>query len=508
MKINTTHMKLQSMFLVGLLIIQSCQFKQKEPGKALDNLEVSNSSSYHFEPTVNWMNDPNGMVYYAGEYHLFYQHFPDSNVWGPMHWGHAVSEDLIHWKHLPIALYPDSLGFIFSGSAVVDHENTSGLGSKENPPMVAIYTYSNQKEEFKGSITFQNQAIAYSLDSGRSWKKYQGNPVINNPGIKDFRDPKVSWVEEYKKWVMVLAVKDHVSIYSSKNLIDWTHESDFGESLGAHGGVWECPDLFKIKSDKGEEHWVMLVSINPGGLQGGSGTQYFVGDFDGTTFSTSQNDTKWIDFGADNYAGVLYSNIPEEDGRYLFIGWMSNWAYANKVGLVDRKNMMTLPRSISLISTVDDNILAMQPVHEVRTVTSEGTPVSIEKLRSGFETKTAYTLAIVPGQGDSQLIFTNTLGDSLLVGLSQNEISIDRSRCGNVSLSDVFPTVHEVTMKRLEQVSIYMDRSSIELFANNGKVNMTDLFFTQTPLSKVFVSDDTNNIGVVYSPISLISKPL
>ena len=187
---------------------------------------------------------------------------------------------------------------------------------------------------------------------------------------------------------------------------------------------------------------------------------------------------------------------------------MSNWAYANKVGLVDRKNMMTLPRSISLISTVDDNILAMQPVHEVRTVTSEGTPVSIEKLRSGFETKTAYTLAIVPGQGDSQLIFTNTLGDSLLVGLSQNEISIDRSRCGNVSLSDVFPTVHKVTMKRLEQVSIYMDRSSIELFANNGKVNMTDLFFTQTPLSKVFVSDDTNNIGVVYSPISLISKPL
>ncbi|MEQ9305459.1 MAG: glycoside hydrolase family 32 protein, partial [Marinoscillum sp.] len=261
-------MKFQSTLLVGLLIIQACHFKQKTPGTTLDSTEIDNSSSYHFEPTVNWMNDPNGMVYYAGEYHLFYQHFPDSNVWGPMHWGHAVSEDLIHWKHLPIALYPDSLGFVFSGSAVVDHENTSGLGSKENPPLVAVYTYSNQKEEFEGSITFQNQAIAFSLDSGRSWKKYSGNPVINNPGIKDFRDPKVSWVEEYQMWVMVLAVKDHVSVYSSKDLIDWTHESDFGESLGAHGGVWECPDLFKIKNDKGEEHWVMLVSINPGGLQG------------------------------------------------------------------------------------------------------------------------------------------------------------------------------------------------------------------------------------------------
>ncbi|MEQ9304117.1 MAG: GH32 C-terminal domain-containing protein, partial [Marinoscillum sp.] len=243
-------------------------------------------------------------------------------------------------------------------------------------------------------------------------------------------------------------------------------------------------------------------------LQGGSGTQYFVGDFDGTTFSTSQKDTKWVDFGADNYAGVLYSNIPEEDGRHLFIGWMSNWAYANKVSLVNRKNMMTLPRSISLISTADDHILALQPVHEVRTVTSEGTPVSMEKLRSGFEIETAYMLKIAPEMGDSQLIFTNTLGDSLLVGLSQNEISIDRSRCGNVSLSKVFSRVHQVAVEHLEQVSIYMDRSSIELFANEGQVNMTDLFFTQAPLSKIFVSDDTNSIGVVYSPITLNPKPL
>ena len=231
------------------------------------------------------MNDPNGMVYHNGEYHLFYQHNPDSTVWGPMHWGHAVSKDLVKWEHLPIALYPDSLGTIFSGSAVVDKNNTSGLGTKDNPAMVAIYTYHNAEGEKAGRKDYQTQGIAYSLDNGRTWTKYKANPVLKNPGIKDFRDPKVSWYEKGQKWIMTLAVTDHISFYSSKNLLDWTKESDFGADIGGHGGVWECPDLFKMPvAGTNEEKWVLIVNINPGAPNGGSGTQYFVGQFDGKNF--------------------------------------------------------------------------------------------------------------------------------------------------------------------------------------------------------------------------------
>ena len=240
---------------------------------------------FHFTPPSGWMNDPNGMVYYQGEYHLFYQHFPDSTVWGPMHWGHAVSKDLVHWEHLPIALYPDSLGMIFSGSAVADIDNTSGFGTKENPPLVAIFTYHQMEGEKEGRTDFQTQGIAFSLDKGTSWTKYQGNPVLGNEGIKDFRDPKVMWYEPEQKWVMALAVYDHIRFYSSKNLKDWEPESSFGEGIGAHGGVWECPDLFKLEVEgTGQEKWVLLVSINPGGPNGGSATQYFIGDFDGRNF--------------------------------------------------------------------------------------------------------------------------------------------------------------------------------------------------------------------------------
>ncbi|GAF02904.1 levanase precursor [Saccharicrinis fermentans DSM 9555 = JCM 21142] len=223
---------------------------------------------YHFTPDSMWMNDPNGMVFYDGEYHLFYQYYPDSTVWGPMHWGHAISTDLTHWEHLPIAIYPDSLGWIFSGSAVVDWKNTSGLGNHENPPLIAVFTYHFSPGQKAGKIDFQTQGMAYSLDKGRTWKMYEENPVLNNPGIQDFRDPKVCWYEEGQKWIMTLAVKDHISFYSSANLKSWVHESDFGFGVGAHGGVWECPDLFKMKGPDGVEKWVLFVSINPGGPNG------------------------------------------------------------------------------------------------------------------------------------------------------------------------------------------------------------------------------------------------
>ncbi|MEB0249531.1 glycoside hydrolase family 32 protein, partial [Mucilaginibacter sp. 5B2] len=315
----------------------------------------------HFSPKEKWTNDPNGMVYYKGTYHLFFQYYPKGTVWGPMHWGHAVSKDMIHWKQLPIALYPDKLGYIFSGSVVVDENNTSGLGTNDKPAMVAIFTHHDPKGEKAGSSVYQNQSLAYSLDEGTTWTKYTGNPVLKNPGIKDFRDPKVFWYAKDKKWVMSLATKDRITFYSSPNLKDWTKESDFGQMLGAHGGVWECPDLFPLKLN-GKEYWVLLVSINPGGPNKGSATQYFVGHFDGKTFTPSSNQTKWIDYGPDDYAGVTFGNT---GSRKVFLGWMGNWLYANQVPTVKWRNAMTIPRELSLKLTAGDIFLTSNPVEEL-----------------------------------------------------------------------------------------------------------------------------------------------
>ena len=277
---------------------------------------------FHFTPPAKWMNDPNGLVYNKGVYHLFYQYYPDDIVWGPMHWGHAISKDLLHWEHKPIALYPDKNGYIFSGSAVVDTENTSGFGTKENPALVAIFTYHDIDRERAGKTDFQTQGIAYSLDNGETFTVYDGNPVIGNNGIKDFRDPKVFWDDQSKNWSMLLVAGDHLQIWQSKNLKSWEKVSEFGKNQGAHGGVWECPDLFKLKvGTTDEEKWVLLISINPGAPNGGSGTQYFVGDFDGKTFTSDQKEEKWIDWGTDNYGGVRYNNVP--NNKRIFIGWRS-----------------------------------------------------------------------------------------------------------------------------------------------------------------------------------------
>jgi len=252
--------------LVSGILISSCSRRDSKESAHAGTLTGYYKEQYrprfHFSPEANWMNDPNGMVYLDGEYHLFYQYYPDSTVWGPMHWGHAVSTDLLRWKHLQVALYPDSLGYIFSGSAVVDTKNTSGLGSETNPAMIAIFTYHNPEAERAGNKTFQNQGIAFSTDKGRTWIKYSGNPVLRNPGIRDFRDPKVFWHDPTGRWIMILAVQDRVHFYSSPNLLNWTFESEFGKGIGAHGGVWECPDLFLLKIEGSEiSKWVMFISI-------------------------------------------------------------------------------------------------------------------------------------------------------------------------------------------------------------------------------------------------------
>jgi fructan beta-fructosidase len=273
----------------------------------------------HFSPPAHWMNDPNGMVYYGGTYHLFYQYYPKGTVWGPMHWGHATSTDLVHWTNRPIALYPDSIGLIFSGSAVVDFNNTSGLGKAGKPPLVAIFTQHSQAREKAGRSDAQNQSLAYSNDGGTSWKMYEHNPVLKNPGIIDFRDPNVMWYAPGAKWVMSLATRDRITFYSSKNLKDWKKESEFGQHLGAHGGVWECPDLFPLTAAGGKTLWVLLVNINPGGPQGGSATQYFTGSFDGVKFTAQGTGTRWLDQGTDEYAGVTWHNT---GARRIFLGWM------------------------------------------------------------------------------------------------------------------------------------------------------------------------------------------
>jgi len=241
------------------------------------------------------------MVYYKGIYHLFFQYYPDSTVWGPMHWGHATSTDLIHWQQKPVALYPDTLGYIFSGSAIVDYKNTSGFGRPGQVPLVAIFTQHDPKGAKAKRKDFQNQSIAYSLDNGKTWIKYKGNPVLKNPGIIDFRDPKVMWYAPGNKWVMTLATKDRITFYSSPDLKNWKKESEFGENVGAHGGVWECPDLFTL-DDNGKKIWVLIVNLNPGGPNKGSATQYFLGNFDGNRFTPFATDTKWLDYGPYEYA--------------------------------------------------------------------------------------------------------------------------------------------------------------------------------------------------------------
>ena len=447
----------------------------------------------HFSPPANWMNDPNGMVYLDGEYHLFYQYYPNATVWGPMHWGHAVSKDLVHWENLPIALYPDKLGLIFSGSAVVDTQNTSGFGTKNNPPMVAMFTYHLMEGEKAGRTNFQYQGIAYSLDKGRTWTKYDKNPVIpNTENIKDFRDTKVFWHEATKQWKVVFAVGDHVRFYGSNDLKNWKLSGEFGKKEGSHGGVWECPDLFPLEIN-GKTKWVLLLSINPGGVNGGSATQYFIGDFDGMTFKNDNSADKilWLDYGRDNYAGVTWSNAPKN--RRIFIGWMSNWDYAMKVPTEKWRSAMTLPRELLLRNTPDGIRIYQKPVAE------------IEKLRANeiFRTKNkSVENSLKLGEGKSplrEMIFEidlskttakdfgveagNAKGETFKVGYdaASKRFYTDRTKSGVLDFSPQFAVSRtfspRISRENRLKLHLIFDAASVEMFADDGANAMTDIFF-------------------------------
>ncbi|GAC1484510.1 MAG: glycoside hydrolase family 32 protein [Flavisolibacter sp.] len=450
----------------------------------------------HFSPQQHWMNDPNGMVYYHNLYHLFYQYYPGSTIWGPMHWGHATSKDLIHWKHRPVALYPDSLGYIFSGSAVVDTRNTSGFGKDGAIPLVAIFTHHDPKGEKEGKTNYQNQSIAYSLDKGQTWKKYAHNPVLINPGIKDFRDPKVSWYAKEAKWIMTLATLDCISFFSSMDLKNWNKESEFGKKLGAHGGVWECPDLFPLRYG-GKTIWVLLVSINPGGPNGGSATQYFTGTFDGKSFTPFQTNTRWIDYGPDDYAGVTYFNTGD---RKIFLGWMSNWNYGTVVPTQNWRSAMTLPRDLGIEKIGDQYFLTSKPIPELKGLSSKTISLSeldahdtdltknIGKLEGPFLLKLkADTIA------SFSLSFLNAQGEKIKVGYNQaqNQYYIDRTKSGIVDFNKGFAgnyTAPRISQKMGMELTLMIDKASIDFFADEGLTVMTAIFFPRQPYTQLKIN--------------------
>jgi fructan beta-fructosidase len=455
----------------------------------------------HFSPKEHWMNDPNGMVYFNHTYHLFFQYYPGGTVWGPMHWGHAVSKDLVHWKQLPIALYPDSLGYIFSGSAVVDSNNTSGFGKNGKIPLVAIFTHHDPKGADAGKNNFQNQSLAYSLDGGYTWTKYAGNPVLKNPGITDFRDPKVSWYQPGKKWVMTLATKDRITFYSSPDLKNWTKESEFGHDLGAHGGVWECPDLFPLKLN-GKTHWVLIVNLNPGGPNKGSATQYFVGQFDGHTFSATDTTTKWLDYGPDEYAGVTWGNT---GNRRIFLGWMSNWLYGTQVPTTNWRSAFTIPRELKLFSYKGSILVGSSPVAELgllKEKTVSFTNLNLKKTRdfTGLTGKVSgqYLIKLETASvRDFKLTFANAKKEKLIIGYDKkaNQYYIDRTRSGIVDFNKDFAAI--ATAPRLSagktiKLTLVVDRASIELFTDDGATVMTCIFFPGEELDQISLTPDVD----------------
>jgi len=442
--------------------------------------------TYHFSPLYGWMNDPNGMVYKDGEYHLFYQYNPYGSKWGNMSWGHAISQDLVNWKHLPVAIAPDALGTIFSGSAVVDFDNTAGFGAGA---IIAIYTQNSDR---------QVQSIAYSTDNGRTFTKYENNPVLTSEA-RDFRDPKVFWYENTKRWIMVLAVGQEMQIFSSPNLKDWTFESRFGEGQGAHGGVWECPDLFELPVEgTNDKKWVLLCNLNPGGPFGGSATQYFVGSFNGKEFvNESPSKTKWMDWGKDHYATVTWSDAP--DNRRIAIAWMSNWQYANDVPTSQYRSPNSVPRDLSLF-TVDGEtylqsapspeLLALRDASKKRSFKVNGTRTIKEMIPSNDG---AYEIELTIENQHADVIGFRLYNDKgeevdMQYDMKEKKFSMDRRKSGDVGFNENFPMLTWTAIESGKdelKLRLFVDKSSVEAFGDGGRFVMTNQVFPSEPYTHI-----------------------
>lgn len=442
----------------------------------------------HYTPAANWMNDPNGLVYADGTYHLFYQYNPSGNDWGNMSWGHATSTDMLQWKEQKVAMTGDALGDIFSGCCVVDKDNTAGFGKDA---IVAFYTSSGEH---------QQQSIAYSTDGGMTFTKYEGNPVIPNTTMPDFRDPKVFRHDATGKWIMALATgwSHTIELWSSSDLKTWSRMSEFRtDNARCNAGQWECPDLIKLDY-KGQEKWVLIVSTNPGGPVLGSGTMYFVGDFDGTAFTADAADYPlWLDYGMDNYAGVTWSNLP--GGRTVYIGWMNNWQYAGVVPVSPWRSAMTLPRQLVLKECNGQPLLASTVVSEIENIAEEWSQTTADiadadawQLRVKARLDAASTVTLSNEAGEKYEISINAATRRITTGRG--------GATGKYAFSTAFaiPMVSAPLNTEENEVvlDIYVDRSSVEILTGDGSAAMTNIVFPTGIYNAVSTSGAIESVQV------------
>ena len=433
--------------------------------KETNSFDTSNREKYrplyHHTPPYGWMNDPNGIFYKDGVWHLYFQYNPFGSQWENMNWGHSTSRDLIHWTYEGIPIQPDALGVIYSGCCVVDKDNVAGFGKNA---VIAFYTSAG---------TSQTQSIAYSLDNGKTFTKYAGNPIVTS-NVPDFRDPKVFWNEDTQLWNLILAAGQQMSIYSSKNLKDWTFESHFGEGYGNHNGVWECPDLIKMGNK-----WVLLCNINPGGPYGGSATQYFVGHFDGHKFTceSAPTVTKWLDYGKDQYATVTFNNAP--NGRIVAIPWMSNWQYGNQVPTLQFRSANGLPREIGLFSYQGESYISVKPSPEVFAAFSNKTSTKLQP---------ASYIEVTNIKGNASITLKNNQNEEVVMvyDAKKGTFSMDRNQSGVSDFSSEFKTITtSPTYGAISGLQIFVDKSSVEVFDVDGKMAMTNIVFPTSPYTDV-----------------------
>ena len=473
----------------------------EQPGETVSSHNELYRPQIHYTPNANWMNDPNGLVYLDGKWHMYYQYNPRGNDWGNMSWGHAVSTDLMHWDEQPVAMVRNDLGDIFSGSAVVDKDNTAGFGAGA---IVAIYTSAGEH---------QQQSIAYSTDGGTTFTQYEGNPVIaNTVDGSGFRDPKVFWHNESSQWIMTLTQAERdwewgdfrIKFYGSKNMKNWNLLSEFNTELPrAKRGQWECPDLIRMNYN-GADKWVLIISSNPGGIVAGSGTMYFVGNFDGTTFTADDVDNPlWLDYGADNYAGVTWSNTP--DSRVVLIGWMNNWLYAGAVPCSPWRSAMTLPRELKLIEVNGSPLLSTSVVKELDNIAGEWQNSADGICYGGDAYEMKFT---VPTNETTYFRIGNDRNQYMEVEVNaivKKIIANRTSTTGNVNFHNLFsiPTTaapFNTDADELE-IHVYVDNSSVEIITGDGTASITNLVFPTVPYDRISGVD-----GISYRPLKSIWK--
>ena len=485
--------------------------------KLSDTFDTANTEKfrpvYHHTPLYGWMNDANGLVYKDGEYHLYFQYKPYGSKWGNMHWGHSVSKDLVHWEHLAPAIARDTLGHIFSGSSIVDQENVAGYGAGN---ILAFYTSASDKN---GQI----QCLAFSKDNGRTFTKYEKNPILcPADGLRDFRDPKVFRYEPEDKWVMIVSADKEMRFYDSKNLKDWNYMSSFGEGYGVQPCQFECPDMVElpVDGDLNRKKWALIVNVNPGCYFGGSATQYFTGNFDGTKFScdSQPNVTKWLDWGKDHYATVCFSNTGE---RTIAVPWMSNWQYCNIVPTKQFRSANALPRELSLYTQDGEIYLSAVPVPEIKTLRKEKKEIPAFTVANDYHIDSlladndgAYELALEITVGEAEIMGFNLFNDKgekvdIYFNLPEKRLVMDRTKSGivdfgkksvsheievhdrrkttSINYIDDFALATWAPIKKENKytLDVFVDKCSVEIFLNGGKVAMTNLIFPSEPYNRM-----------------------